>query len=172
MKTDEEIYLSSDGSGGFLGNLSKAQVFTSWDRTNIQYLQVVSAKNIGVDMIDPLKLGYIMNKQADILLDSYPRASKSISEPCMSFNERTERLEFLYPFEVKNLMRLGNGLSSFNFECLSLNMYTTVRFLKNSIFSDPSGIFQYRIKEKHLMDTYQPPKAHRMSVVSHIDWLP
>jgi hypothetical protein len=176
MKTEEEIYLSSDGSGGFLGNLNKAQVFTSWDRTNVQYLQVTTAKNISVDIVDPLKLGYIVNKQSEILLDAYPKINskhvKNRSPPCMAFNERTERLEFLYPFEVKNLLYSGNSPNSFNMECLDLNMYTSVRFIKNQIFSDPSGIFKYRIKEKHIFEPYQPPKSHGMSIVSQIPWLP
>ena len=46
MKNEEEILLSSDGSGGFLGNLSKARIFESWDRANIQYLQVINLKNL------------------------------------------------------------------------------------------------------------------------------
>ena len=55
-------------------------------------------------------------------------------------------------------MRMGNSGNSFNLECLDLNMYTSVSFLKTQIFSDPSGIFKYRIKEKNIRNSpYVPP---------------
>ena len=104
MKNEEEIHLCSDGSGGFLGNLSKAKIFQSWDRANIQFLQIVNLKNFTNKIADPLKLGYIVARRAEILLDVYQRASKSIDNPCISINEKTEKFEFLYPFEVKNLI--------------------------------------------------------------------
>lgn len=122
--------------------------------------------------MDPLKLGFIVAKNSDILLDSYKRNSKSSFFPCFSFNETTDKIEFLYPFEINNLINMGNNVSSFNIECLDLNMYTSVQFLKNQIFSDPSGIFKYRIKEKNVHGTYQPPNTKSMGIVSQIDWLP
>ena len=126
-------------------------------------------KNLTTKCVDPIKLGYLIDKKLDIMLDGYQRTDNKIIYPCFAKNSTNNKIDLLYPFEIKNLILTGQNISQFGVECNNLNMYTSTAYMKHQIASNPGQVFKYRIKEESvnyldINQIEQPEQADRIKL--------
>ena len=169
MKHEDELSLSSDGSGGFLANLKRAKIFESWMKAKIKYLNVINISDLNVKVADPLTLGFFITNEYDCMSDCFERTTKQIHHP-IYLQDSEGSMDLYDPFQVRRAI-FESGPDIAQFESKNLNFFTTVKFLHQLITKEAARVFLYRIKEKNLKQTYTPKNIQRMSI-SPIDWLP
>jgi UDP-N-acetylglucosamine pyrophosphorylase len=83
-----DIMLASEGSGAFLSQISKTKLLETWEKSQIQYLNVIDLKNTKAKIIDPLTIGLMIERGYDCIADGYERQENApLNNPCIMENK-------------------------------------------------------------------------------------
>jgi UDP-N-acetylglucosamine pyrophosphorylase len=169
-KSEDQISFSSSGSGGFLANLKKADIFESWEKSGTEYLNIVNLSNLNIQLCDPLSLGFMLNKGFQVVADCFHRNKDSIEHPCF-LEDQKGKIDLYYPYNVKKTVMSENPDVAY-FESLHLNMFITVAQLSKLFSKQSAELFEYQIKEKNLGRELIKKHTEKLSLSSSVDWLP
>jgi hypothetical protein len=143
--------MASEGSGSFLSRIAQAKILNTWEKANIEYLNIIDLNNVNAKILDPFTIGLMIERGYDCISDAYEKDPNSdlIHNP-MILENKFHYLDLYYPFEVERAIKFQHHTPEiFQWESLHLNMYTKVGFLINNLSKQTGKIFEYRIKQKN-----------------------
>ena len=152
LNGNQQICFGSDGSGGFMANLKKTQIFSSWVNAGVQHLNIIDITNLEAKIADPFSIGLTLLRGYECLTHAVEDFKPKSTLPAIMQNAQNS-LIFLYPYQVQNLVDSGQTQAEqLSVRSAHLNIFTSVEFLANYVEEKPAELFTYSIKEKRLFD--------------------